>query len=72
MNIQDGTVNQTTKLPRTGNAIAPNQPVLLWRPATNRLNIDFVPASGSSLPVSLVFYPARLPGLDGAVKTYQP
>ena len=72
MNIQDGTVNQTIKLPRTGNAIAPNQPVLLWRPATNRLNIDFVPASGSSLPVSLVFYPARLPGLDGAVKTYQP
>lgn len=63
MNILDGAVNQTIKLPRTGNAIAPDQPVLLWRPATNRLNIDFVPSSGSNLPISLVFYPARLPGL---------
>ncbi|SEJ45115.1 hypothetical protein SAMN04488058_10890 [Deinococcus reticulitermitis] len=73
MNIMDGPLNQTIKLPRTGNAIQPNQPVLLWRPQSDRLKIDFIPASGSNLPISLVFYPSQPgAGYGGAAKTYQP
>ena len=73
MNIVDGPLSQTIKLPRTGSAVQPNQPVLLWRPKTNRLKIDFIPASGSNLPISLVFYPAQTgAGYGGTVKTYQP
>lgn len=73
MNIVDGPFTQTIKLPRTGNALTPDQPVLLWRPRTDRLNIDFVPASGSNLPISLVFYPTRpQPGFGDGRKTYQP
>lgn len=73
MHVGDGPISQTIKLPRTGNAITPDQPVLLWRPQSDRLNIDFVPASGSNLPVSLVFYRARpQTGFGGLFKTYQP
>lgn len=72
MNVQDGPIVQTIKLPRVGNALQPDQPMLLWRPEDNRLKIDFVPASGSNLPVSLVFYPTRTQGETGIVKTYQP
>ncbi|GMA14803.1 hypothetical protein GCM10025871_11340 [Deinococcus metallilatus] len=73
MNIGDGPITQAIKLPRSGNALTPDQPVLLWRPQTDRLNIDFVPASGSNLPISLVFYRTRLqPGFGGVLKTYQP
>lgn len=73
MNILDGPLNQTIKLPRVGNALKPDQPVLLWRSQSDKLNIDFVPASGSNLPISLVFYRARtLPGWGGVIKDYQP
>ncbi|MBB5235603.1 copper amine oxidase N-terminal domain-containing protein [Deinococcus budaensis] len=73
MQVQDGPIEQTIKLPRTGNALTPDQPVLLWRAQSDRLNIDFVPASGSNLPVSLVFYRARpQTGFGGLYKTYQP
>lgn len=74
MQVEDGPITQTIKLPRTGNALKPDEPVLLWRPQADRLNIDFVPASGSNLPVSLVFYRARSAeeGVGGGVKTYQP
>ncbi|GBF08140.1 copper amine oxidase-like domain-containing protein [Deinococcus aerius] len=73
MNIEDGPVSQTIKLPRSGNALTPDQPVLLWRAQSDRLDIDFVPASGSSLPISLVFYPTRpQAGFGGVRKTYQP
>lgn len=73
MNVQDGPLEQTIKLPRSGNALRPDQPVLLWRPQADRLNIDFVPASGSNLPVSLVFYRSRsAPGFGGTLKTYVP
>ncbi len=73
MNVQDGPLSQTIKLPRSGNALTPDQPVLLWRSQTGRLNIDFVPASGSNLPVSLIFYRTQVqPGFGGVLKTYQP
>ncbi|EYB69512.1 hypothetical protein DEIPH_ctg004orf0011 [Deinococcus phoenicis] len=73
MNVEDGPISQTIKLPRSGNALTPDQPVLLWRPRTDRLNIDFVPASGSNLPISLVFYRTGLSaGFGGVLKTYQP
>lgn len=73
MQIGDGPLTQTIKLPRTGNALKPDEPVLLWRAQSDRLNIDFVPASGSNLPISLVFYRARpQEGSAGVVKTYQP
>ncbi|RJF73647.1 copper amine oxidase N-terminal domain-containing protein [Deinococcus cavernae] len=73
MNIEDGPLTQAIKLPRTGNALQPNQPVLLWRSLSDRLNIDFIPASGSNLPVSLVFYRTRPnAGYGGLFKTYQP
>ena len=39
----------------------------------DRLNIDFVPASGSNLPISLVFYRTRtMPGFGGVLKSYTP
>lgn len=75
MNVQDGPLSQTIKLPRSGNAIKPQEPVLLWRAGSDRLNIDFIPASGSNLPISLVFYRAGragAEGVDGGLKTYQP
>ncbi|GGK27038.1 hypothetical protein GCM10008955_21030 [Deinococcus malanensis] len=73
MNVQDGPFNQTIKLPRQGNALQPEHPVLLWRAQSDRLKIDFVPSSGSNLPISLVFYRTRtLPGYSGGLKTYQP
>ncbi|WP_165953295.1 copper amine oxidase N-terminal domain-containing protein [Deinococcus sp. S9] len=73
MNIEDGPITQTIKLPRTGNALTPDQPVLLWRAQSDRLNIDFVPASGSNLPISLVFYRAPFQSaVGGVLKTYQP
>lgn len=73
MNILDGPLSQSIKLPRSGNALKPNEPVLLWRAGSDKLNIDFVPASGSNLPISLVFYRARtLPGWGGVTKNYQP
>ena len=73
MQIEAGPSTQTIRLPRTGNALKPDGPVLLWRPRADRLKIDFVPASGSNLPISLVFYRARpSEGLGGGVKTYQP
>lgn len=73
MNIVDGPLTQAIKLPRSGNALLPDQPVMLWRPLSDQLNIDFIPASGSNLPVSLVFYRARPQlGQGGGLKTYQP
>ena len=73
MNVLDGPITQTIKLPRVGNALKPSEPTLLWRAQSDRLNIDFVPASGSNLPISLVFYRARsLSGFGGVIKTYQP
>lgn len=73
MNIEDGPITQAIKLPRTGNALIPNQPVLLWRSLSDRLNIDFIPASGSNLPISLVFYRTHPnTGYGGVLKTYQP
>ncbi|NTY00717.1 copper amine oxidase N-terminal domain-containing protein [Deinococcus sp. JMULE3] len=73
MNIQDGPITQTIKLPRSGNALKPDEPVLLWRPQSDRLNIDFVPSSGSNLPISLIFYRAGRAGAEGGViKTYRP
>ncbi|WP_082869784.1 copper amine oxidase [Deinococcus puniceus] len=73
MNVTDGPLVQTIKMPRTGTALSPNQPVMLWRAQTDRLNIDFVPASGSNLPISLVFYKTKMQsGFGGILKTYQP
>ncbi|PNY82920.1 copper amine oxidase [Deinococcus koreensis] len=73
MNVLDGPIVQTIKLPRVGSALKPSEPTLLWRAQSDRLNIDFVPASGSNLPISLVFYRARsLSGFGGVIKTYQP
>nr|WP_245808537.1 copper amine oxidase N-terminal domain-containing protein [Deinococcus hopiensis] len=73
MQVEDGPISQTIKLPHTGSALKPDEPVMLWRPQSDRLNIDFVPASGSNLPVSLLFYRARPEeGFGGTIKTYQP
>ncbi|GHF65765.1 hypothetical protein GCM10017781_46880 [Deinococcus metalli] len=73
MNVIDGPIVQAVKLPRVGTALNPGSPTLVWRAQSDRLNIDFVPASGSNLPISLVFYRAQtLPGWGGVIKTYQP
>ena len=64
---------RSIKLPRSGNALKPDAPVLLWRAQSDRLNIDFVPSSGSNLPISLVFYRTGRVGAEGGViKTYRP
>jgi PKD repeat protein len=73
MNVGDGPITQTVKLPRVGSALTPDTPTLLWRAETDSLGIDFVPASGSNLPISLVFYQTRVPGAyGGTIKTYTP
>ncbi|MGI8747602.1 MAG: copper amine oxidase N-terminal domain-containing protein, partial [Deinococcus sp.] len=75
MNILDGPITQAIKLPRVGATSSANQPTLLWRPTSNRLNIAFVPASGSNLPISLVFYRVAAPGSfggDANIKRYNP
>ena len=73
MQVQDGPLAQTVKLPRNGSALAPDKPTLLWRSQSDQLKIDFVPASGSNLPINLIFYPARLPSdLGEQRKTYVP
>lgn len=73
MNVEDGPITQTVKLPRVGNALNADSPTLLWRAQTDSLNIDFVPASGSSLPISLVFYRAKqLGAYSGVLKNYVP
>ncbi|AWN24408.1 copper amine oxidase [Deinococcus irradiatisoli] len=73
MNVKDGLIQQTVKLPRSGAALTPDRPSLLWRAQSDQLSIDFVPASGSNLPISLVFYPARVPNTtNGQLKTYTP
>jgi PKD repeat protein len=73
MNIQDGPVTQAIKLPKVGATSTADQPTLLWRPASNQFNIDFVPASGSNLPISLIFYKASGPSaFGGVIKGYNP
>ncbi|WP_293913522.1 copper amine oxidase N-terminal domain-containing protein [Deinococcus sp.] len=73
MNVGDGPIQQTVKLPRSGSALTPDAPTMLWRAETDQLNIGFVPASGSNLPISLVFYQTRVPGaFGGTIKTYTP
>ena len=73
MNVVDGPIIQTVKLPRSGSALIPDAPTLLWRAQTDLLDIDFVPASGSNLPISFVFYQTRVPGAyGGTIKTYTP
>lgn len=56
MHIEDGLLEQTIKLPKKGNALTPDKPVLLWRPQQDNIKLDLIPASGSSLPINLVFY----------------
>ncbi|MFC4453061.1 stalk domain-containing protein [Deinococcus sonorensis] len=73
MNVQDGPITQAIKLPRSGTASLPDQPTLLWRAESNTINLDFVPASGSALPISLVFYRAAAPdAFGGIIKRYNP
>ncbi|WP_424951411.1 stalk domain-containing protein [Deinococcus sp.] len=73
MNIEDGPVTQAIKLPKVGATATADSPTLLWRPASNLFNIDFVPASGSNLPISLVFYKASGPSaFGGVIKRYTP
>ncbi len=75
MNIEDGPIMQVLKLPKNGATSTPDQPTLLWRPASNHIAIDFVPASGSNLPISLVFYRSGVRGDVGGVvniKRYTP
>ena len=73
MNIEDGPVTQAIKLPKVGSTSSADSPTLLWRPASNLFNIDFVPASGSNLPISLVFYRAGgQSAFGGVIKRYTP
>lgn len=73
MSVTDGAMRQTVKMPRVGDALHPDDPTLLWRAQSNNLAIDFVPASGSSLPISLVFYRAsQFNVLGSPLKTYIP
>lgn len=74
MSITDGPITQAIKLPRVGVLTRADQPALLWRAQSNQLSMDFVPASGSFLPVNLLFYRALpgAPGTVGTLKTYNP
>ncbi|RDI95139.1 copper amine oxidase N-terminal domain-containing protein [Meiothermus sp. QL-1] len=47
-------------LPANGVLLQPDQPLLLHRETQDRLSLEFIPAPGSFLPVSLLFY--RLEG----------
>ncbi len=73
MQLTDGALVQALKLPRSGALSQPGQPALLWRAGGDQLDIDFVPASGSNLPVSFVFYRAAPPRVSGELfKSYRP
>ena len=73
LQLADGPVVQALKLPRSGVLSQPGQPALLWRAAGDKLNIDFVPASGSNLPICFVFYRAAPLRISGELfKPYRP
>ncbi|PYE55703.1 copper amine oxidase N-terminal domain-containing protein [Deinococcus yavapaiensis] len=59
LQVFDADVTSTVRVPRSGVLTNPERPLLLWRSQSERLNFKFVPANGSNLPVSLVFYRAR-------------
>ncbi|AFZ66566.1 hypothetical protein [Deinococcus peraridilitoris] len=56
LQLFDGPASALMRVPRSGVLTKPDVPLLLWRTQTERLNFSFVPANGSNLPVSLVFY----------------
>ena len=56
LRMTDGPETSTMRVPRSGVLTKPDVPLVLWRAQTDRLNFGFVPANGSNLPVSLVFY----------------
>jgi len=56
MQLTDGAMSATLRVPRSGVLSSAVAPVLLWRAQDAALRFDFVPASGSSLPVALIFY----------------
>lgn len=72
MNVDEGQLTQTIKLPKIGNALKPDKPVLLWRPHEDSLNLSLIPASGSSLPINLVFYRLNHPVHANASATLGP
>jgi hypothetical protein len=47
---------ELVRLPREGVLSSPNQPMIFLRSASSQLRLEFIPASGSQLPVHLVFY----------------
>ncbi|MDR6218726.1 hypothetical protein [Deinococcus soli (ex Cha et al. 2016)] len=55
--LMDGTVTQFLKLPGNGTLTDPDAPLLLRRVNSGTLNLSFIPAGGSNLPVALIFYP---------------
>lgn len=72
MQLVDGALQQAIKLPRSGVLTKPDQPALLWRATTDKIDINFIPSSGSNLPISFVFYRTGVPGVIEARKTYRP
>jgi hypothetical protein len=44
------------RVPRAGVLSAPDKPMIFMRSASENVRLDFIPASGSQLPVHLVFY----------------
>ncbi|WP_027482500.1 hypothetical protein [Deinococcus pimensis] len=56
LRLTDGPDASTMRVPRSGVLTKPDVPQLLWRARSDVLNLSFVPANGSNLPVSLVFY----------------
>lgn len=72
MQLSDGALQQAIKLPKNGVLTKADQPALLWRASSDKLDISFVPSSGSNLPISFVFYRSSTPGLAEARKTYRP
>ena len=66
LQLFDGAESSTMRVPRSGVLTQPDAPMLLWRAQSDRLNFSFVPANGSNLPVSLVFY--RSPNTETALK----
>lgn len=59
LQVEDGARASTLRVPNSGVLSRAESPLLLWRAENDRLNLRFVPANGSHLPVSLVFYRPR-------------
>lgn len=58
LTVRDGARTLSLLIGRGRALTDPRRPAALWRVRGDELELEFVPASGSNLPLALIFYPA--------------